>query len=523
MKIALSQLNFTVGDFEGNKTKIIDSINSAKQQGVDLVVFAEQAISGTPAYDLLNKVTFLDMGEEALVEIASFCDGISVLVGLPIPHNNKTISVAAFIQDRKIVRYVGKQNIVSRDEVRHLSQSKGCEYITVGEHKVAVVLGLDIVGESEFGDYADTIVVMSASKYARGIIADRYEFFKRKAFETGKNVVFVNHVGGQADIVYDGSSCVVDNKGNLIALSANFTEDLTVVDFDAPHEPLQIPPQDKTVNVYRAMKLGLKDYFAKSGFKKACLGLSGGIDSAVVLAVAAEVLGAKNVRVLMMPSQFSTDHSVEDAVKMAEGLGVEYNVVPITDAYKAVNDTMKPVLGGTKFDVTEENIQSRLRMTMLMALSNKFGYIVLNTSNKSELAVGYSTMYGDCIGAFSITGDLYKVEIYDLARHLNRKGEIIPVSILEKEPSAELRPEQKDSDSLPAYDVLDAIIYRMIEEGQHREEIINAGFDADTVYKVYSLIKANEYKRYQFCPTLRLSTCTFGKGRIMPLVSKYGF
>lgn len=523
MKIALAQLNYTVGDFENNKVKIINSISRAKSQEVDLLVFAEQAISGTPAYDLLNKVTFLELCEDALVEIASHCDNISVLVGMPLQSVNKTISVVALIQDRKIVRYIGKKEVVSRDEIYHISPSKGCEYVKIGDHKVAVVVGEDIYDELEYGKYADTIVNIVAHPYSRGIIEKRYDYYRKLAFTSGKNVAFVNHVGGQTDIVYDGSSAIFNGKGGAVALLNNFEEDFVAIDCDANPVHVEIPYQNKTVNVYRAIKLGLGDYFAKNGFKKACLGLSGGIDSAVVLAIASEVLGVENLKVLLMPSQFSSDHSVDDALEMAEKLGIDHDVVPITDIYKAIVDSMKPVLGGTDFDVTEENIQSRIRCTMMMAISNKYGHLLLNTSNKSECAVGYGTLYGDWGGAISITGDLYKVEIYDLARYINRDSEIIPENIIDKAPSAELRPEQKDSDSLPPYDVLDAILYRMIEEGQHREEIINAGFDADVVYKIYGMVIRNEHKRYQFGPTLRMSTCTFGKGRIMPLTSKYGY
>lgn len=522
MKIALAQLNYTIGDFEGNKIKIIDAINSAKAKDADLVVFAEQAISGAPAFDLLNKVTFLELGEEALVEIASYCDDISVIIGLPTAQNNKTVSSAAVIQNRKVVRYVSKRNVRSRDEKWFITPAKGYEFVTVAGKKIAIVIGDDIRYNIEYGDYADIIVNIAASAYYRGVVEYRYEFQRKLAFTTGKYMVYVNQIGGQTDTVYDGSSAMYNPQGEAMALLKNFAEDMVVVDLD-DKKTVEIPYQNKTVNVYNAMKLALRDYFVKNGFQKACLGLSGGIDSAVVLAIAVEALGAKNVKVLMMPSQFSSDHSVDDAVEMAENLGVEYNVVPITEIYTSAVDSLKPVMGGTPFDVTEENIQSRIRLMLIMALSNKYGYVLLNTSNKSECAVGYGTLYGDATGSLSITGDLYKIEIFDLARYINRDHEIIPENIILKEPSAELRPEQKDSDSLPPYDVLDAILYRMIEEGQHREEIINAGFDAKTVHKVYSMVLRNEHKRFQFCPTLRLSTVTFRKGRMMPLTTKYGF
>lgn len=523
MKIALAQVNSSIGDFQNNKLKIIDRINQARSEHADLIVFGEQTLSGAPAYDLLNKVNFLDLCEDALIEIASHCDGIAVLLGMPAQSaSNKTISVAALIENRRIKRYIGKENILSRDENNFISPSKGCEYVLIGGRKVAVVVGADIQTEQEYGDYADVIVNLCNSVYSRGIIEKRYDFARRLAYMTGKPIVMVNNVGAQTDIVYDGSSSAFSSRGEALVLLKSFEEDFKVLDLDAYNQPLVIPYQNKTANVYRAIKLGLDDYFHKNGFKKACLGLSGGIDSAVVTALAVEVLGKENVKVLLMPSQFSSDHSVEDAAALVRNLGIESHIIPISDLFEEVRGAMKPVFGDLPFDVTEENMQSRIRGMLVMALSNKFGYIVLNTTNKSETAVGYGTLYGDTIGALSLIGDLYKTEVYDLARHINREREIIPLNTIEKAPSAELRPEQKDSDSLPAYDILDAILYRMLEEGQSREEIINAGFDEEDVYRVYGLVLKHEYKRGQICPVLRLSTCTLGKSRIMPLTSKYG-
>lgn len=275
--------------------------------------------------------------------------------------------------------------------------------------------------------------------------------------------------------------------------------------------------------IYKAACLGLHDYFIKNGYTKACVGLSGGIDSAVVACLAVGALGKENVRVLLMPSPFTPNESVEDAKQLAENLGVEYSVLPIVDAYNSIVGTLQPVIGGTEFDATEENIQSRIRTTMLMALQNKTGYMLLNSSNKSENALGWCTLYGDTAGTFSPTGDLYKGEIYDLARYINATfGDIIPDNIIDKEPSSELRPDQKDSDYLPHYEVIDAILFRMIEKKQHREEIINAGFDSDVVEKIHSMIMRNEKKRYQFPPVLRLSPCAFGHEWLMPLVNHYG-
>ncbi len=274
---------------------------------------------------------------------------------------------------------------------------------------------------------------------------------------------------------------------------------------------------------YEAARCGLRDFFRKNGYKKASIGLSGGIDSAVVACLAADALGKENVRALLMPSPFSSDDSVEDAKELAERLGIEYNVIPISEIYTSIIDTLKPVIGGTEFDATEENIQTRIRTILLMAVQNKSDYILLNSSNKSENALGFCTLYGDTAGAFSPTGDLYKGEIYDMARYINRtQGNPISEKILSKEPSSELHPGQKDTDVLPPYEVVDAILFRMIEEGQHREEIINAGFDSEVVEKIHAMIMRNEKKRYQFPPVLRLSMCSFGHERLMPLTNKYG-
>ena len=481
MKIALAQLNYTIGDIDGNTSKIIDSINKAKAQRADLVIFAEQAVSGTPAFDLLRKTTFLELCEDALVEIASCCDGIAAIVGLPILTREGTISAAALIQDRKVLRYVGKKYITARREMGFLVPSKGFEYATIKGHKCAIVVGDDLSREHDFDKSVETVISINARKYGRGTMTYRYEMRRHLSFQ--------------------------------------------IFDTKAAGEPVSIPStyNDRTRMVYQAARCGLRDFFVKNGYKKACIGLSGGIDSAVVACLAADALGRQNIRALLLPSQFSSDHSVEDAKKLAENLGIEYNVIPITEIYTSVVNTLKPVIGGREFDATEENIQTRIRTVLLMAVQNKADYILLNSSNKSENALGLCTLYGDTAGAFSPTGDLYKSEMYDLARYINRtQGDPIPGNILDKEPSSELHPGQKDSDILPPYEVVDAILYRMIEEGQHREEIVNAGFDSEVVEKIHAMIMRNEKKRYQFPPVLRLSMCSFGHERLMPLTNKYG-
>ena len=512
MKIAIAQLNYTIGDIDGNASKIIDSINKAKAQRADLVIFAEQAVSGTPAFDLLRKTTFLELCEDALVEIASCCDGIAAIVGLPILTREGTISAAALIQDRKVLRYVGKKYITARREMGFLVPSKGFEYATIKGHKCAIIVGDDLSREHDFDKSVETVISINARKYGKGAMTYRYDMMRHLSFVEAKNIVLVNQVGGATDIVYDGTSGAFNNRGELVLMMKQFEEDFQIFDTKAQNPPVGVPStyNDRTRMVYQAARCGLRDFFLKNGYKKACIGLSGGIDSAVVACLAADALGAGNVRALLLPSQFSSDHSVEDAKKLAENLGVEYNVIPITEIYTSVVNTLKPVIGGREFDATEENIQTRIRTVLLMAVQNKTDYILLNSSNKSENALGLCTLYGDTAGAFSPTGDLYKSEMYDVARYINRTfGNVIPENILDKE-------------ILPPYEVVDASLLRMIEEGQHREEIVNAGFDSEVVEKIHCMIMRNEKKRYQFPPVLRLSMCSFGHERLMPLTNKYG-
>ena len=525
MKIALAQLNYTIGDIEGNKSKIIGAVERAKSEGADLVVFAEQALSGTPALDLLCKTTFIELGEEALDEIASHCGRIAAVVGVPVLTECGPVSAAAVIQHGEVERCISKRFITARREMGFLVPSKGFEYATIKGHKCAIIVGDDLSREHDFDKSVDPVISITARKYGKGAMTYRYDMMRHLSFVEAKNIVLVNQVGGATDIVYDGTSGAFNNRGELVLMMKQFEEDFQIFDTKAQNPPVGVPStyNDRTRMVYQAARCGLRDFFLKNGYKKACIGLSGGIDSAVVACLAADALGRQNIRALLLPSQFSSDHSVEDAKKLAENLGIEYNVIPITEIYTSVVNTLKPVIGGTEFDATEENIQTRIRTVLLMALQNKTDYILLNSSNKSENALGLCTLYGDTAGAFSPTGDLYKSEMYDVARYINRtQGNPIPESILTKEPSSELHPGQKDSDILPPYEVVDAILFRMIEEGQHREEIVNAGFDSEVVEKIHGMIMRNEKKRYQFPPVLRLSSCTFGHERLMPLTNKYG-
>ncbi len=524
MKIALAQLNYTIGDIEGNSSKMIDAIRRAKDEKADLVLFAEQAVSGTPAFDLLRKTTFLELCEDALERIASPSDTIAAIVGSPVLTAEGTISAAVVMEEGRVQHCIGKKRITARREMGFLTSGEGVRSVTIKGHKCVVVVGDDMRFETDYDHSAELVISINARKYYKGGMTYRLETLRHAAFAEGKEIVLVNQVGGSTEIVYDGTSGVVNRRGELVLLMKSFEEDFRIYDTEAEHTPLEIPKQvSRTYMVYEAACCGLRDFFFKNGYRKACIGLSGGIDSAVVACIAVEALGRENVRALLMPSPFTTEASVEDARMLARRLGIAYDVIPISDIYAKVLEAMDPVIGGIEFDFTEENIQTRIRTMLLMALQNKTGYMLLNSSNKSENALGLCTLYGDTAGAFSPTGDIYKSEMYDVARYINRiHDNVIPENILTKEPSSELHIGQKDSDILPPYEVVDAILYRMIEESQHREEIINAGFDSEVVEKIHAMIMRNEKKRYQFPPVLRLSSCAFGHERLMPLTNKYG-
>ena len=526
MRIALAQLNFTVGDIKANTAKIVDAIKRAKSEGADVVVFAEFAVSGTPAYGLLPKTTFLTLCEEAVETIAASCRGIAAIVGTPYLTAEGAISAAAFIDGRGGIEYIGKRHVSARREMGYIvGSSIGSQTVHVAGHALKVVVGDDLSYMEDIDEEVDMVISVNARRYGKGILTRRFDKVSHLAFTEGKNILLVNQVGGSGDIVYDGTSGVLNSEGKLLMALNSFEEDFRIYDTVQDTQPIEVPfttYNDRNSLLYKAACLGLRDYFHKNGYAKACVGLSGGIDSAVVACIAVGALGKENVRVLLMPSPFTPNDSVEDAKRLAENLGVEYSVLPIIEAYNAMVGTLKPVIGGTEFDATEENIQTRIRTTMLMALQNKTGYMLLNSSNKSENALGWCTLYGDTAGTFSPTGDLYKGEIYDLARYINATfGDVIPDEILDKEPSSELRPDQKDSDILPHYEVVDAILFRMIEKKQHREEIVNAGFDAAVVEKIHTMVMQNEKKRYQFPPVLRLSPCAFGHEWLMPLVNHY--
>ncbi len=549
MKIALAQLNYHVANFGFNTEKIIKAINDAKQQDADLVVFSELAVCGYPPYDFLERKEFVESCEYAVYEIAKHCDNIAAVVGAPSINpeakGKNLFNSAYFLADGGIKAVTHKTllpNYDVFDEYRYFEPNSHFELIECKGQKIAVTVCEDLWDEQPVANSfarsklytkspmeelmnlsPDFVVNIAASPFSYSQVDIRRQIVEKKARKYSIPIVYVNQVGANTDLVFDGNSMVVNSKGDVVHQMKGFEEDVEVVEMDDVEkiEAIKFGEPDKIKLIQDALVLGVRDYFAKMGFKKATLGLSGGIDSAVTVVIAVMALGKENVRVLLLPSKYSSDHSIKDAIDLAENLGIQYDIVPIKDIVSAFDKTLEPLFKGLAPDVTEENIQARIRGTLLMALSNKFGHILLNTSNKSEAAVGYGTLYGDMNGGLSVLGDVYKTDVFKLARYINRDEEVIPENTIVKPPSAELRPDQKDSDSLPDYDVLDKVLYRYIELEQSPKEIIAAGFDEAVVNRAVRLVNMNEYKRYQTPPIIRVSSKAFGIGRRMPLVAKY--
>ncbi len=549
MKIVLAQLNYHIGNFEFNAGKMIKSIDDAKQNGADLVVFSELAVCGYPPYDFLERKEFIQSCTDTIEQIAKACIGIAAIVGgpeiNPEPQGKNLYNTGYFLEDGKIKQVVRKTllpNYDVFDEYRYFQPNILFELIHLKGKKIALTICEDIWDDQPVANAfardklytlspmdklmqqkPDFAINIAASPFSYTQVDIRRDIVRNKARQCKIPFIYVNQVGANTELIFDGNSMVVNGRGDITHQAKAFEEDRIMLDMEVLSDAAVITPNTvKPIQlIYDALVIGVRDYFAKMGFTKATLGLSGGIDSAVTVAIAAEALGKENVRVLLLPSQYSSDHSINDAVDLANNLSIQYDIVPIKEIFSSYNYLMSPVFEGKEADVTEENIQARIRGTLLMALSNKFGHILLNTSNKSEAAVGYGTLYGDMNGGLSVLGDVYKTDVFKLARYINREVEIIPENTIVKPPSAELRPDQKDSDSLPDYDVLDAILFRYIEKNQSPSEIIEAGYDEAIVKKAVRLVNMNEYKRFQTAPTLRISSKAFGIGRRMPLVAKY--
>ncbi|WP_028295482.1 NAD+ synthase [Olivibacter sitiensis] len=545
MIIALAQLNYHIGDFEKNTAKIVQTIKRAKEQGADLIVFAELAIGGYAAKDLFRYKAFLDDCEKHVALIARECIGIACVIGGPVRNvegYSKSLSNAAFFMAEGKVQHIVRKTLLPDydvfDEYRYFEPNKHFGCITFEGKKIAVTICEDLWGPLQPHLYGvdplkelakegpDFVVNIAASPFSLGHYETRLSVLLPQAKDYGLPMFYVNQVGAHTDIIYDGRSLVIDAAGEVAGTLAAFKEELRFYSLDeggkisakGNYSPYKEPSEEALI--HDALVLGIRDFFQKSGFSKAILGLSGGIDSAVVASLACEALGAENVMAVLMPSVYSTDHSLKDALDLVRNTGCMHEVIPIKTVAAAFDDILSEAFRGKSPDITEENIQARCRAVILMAMSNKHGYILLNTSNKSEAAVGYGTLYGDMAGALGIIGDVLKTKVYALARYINREREIIPINTMTKAPSAELRHDQKDSDSLPEYDILDAILTFYVEYERSGEEIKLMGFDKDVVERVISLVNGAEFKRFQTPPILRVTRKSFGAGRMMPLVAR---
>ena len=544
MKIALAQLNYHIGNLAFNTQKIISNINVAKAKGAELVVFAELSICGYSPRDFLEFEEFITLCENEAQEIAKHCTDIACIVGLPIKNpvlaGKDLFNAAYFIADGEVKAIVKKALLPTYDvfdEYRYFEPNLEFECVTFKGKKIALTICEDLWNINDNPLYLtcpmdelmkeepDLMISIAASPFDYGHDEERIQVLSDNAKKYQLPLFYVNQVGAQTEIIFDGGSLVFDEEGTLKAEMKYFEEDLQVFDMEEVQSVKnKYPAAERATNIeqiHDALILGIKDYFEKSGFTKAILGLSGGIDSALVCALACEALGAENVMAVLMPSKYSSDHSIKDALDLVNNIGCKHEIIAIEEVTRAFDHILEPSFGGLAFNVAEENIQARSRGVLLMAMSNKFGYILLNTSNKSESAVGYGTLYGDMCGAIAVIGDVYKTQVFELARYINKDGEIIPEHTIVKPPSAELRPDQKDSDSLPDYDILDAILYQHIELKQGSKAIVAQGFDEALVKRILRMVNAAEFKRHQTAPILRVSPKAFGMGRRMPIVGKY--
>ena len=555
MKIALAQLNYHVGNFKANTDKIIAAIGEAEKQQADLVVFSELCICGYPARDFLEFNDFIAQCENALTEIAKHTYKTAALVGCPRKNPERDgkdlFNAAFFIHEGKVLSVTDKTLLPTYDvfdEYRYFEPNRKFETVNFKGKKLAITICEDIwnVGNDNplyticpmdelIKQQPDLMINLSASPFSYMQHRERMQVISANVQRYKIPMVYVNQVGAQTELIFDGDSVVMNEKGETLLQLKCFEEQLVVWDTEQHSvSKSETTPADVAL-IHDALVLGIRDYFAKLGFKKAILGLSGGIDSAIVLYLAVQALGKENVLSLLLPSGFSTEHSLADAKQLCENLGTRYETVPIENNFQAFVKTLEPFFNGLPFNVAEENLQARVRGVLLMAFSNKFGYILLNTTNKSEAAVGYGTLYGDMCGGLAVLGDVYKTQVYELANYINAssalrapspKGEgntseIIPQNIITKAPSAELRPNQKDSDSLPEYDVLDKILYQYIEKRQGPKELVALGFEKQLVDRVLKMVNGNEWKRFQTPPILRISPKAFGMGRRMNIEGKY--
>jgi NAD+ synthase (glutamine-hydrolysing) len=550
MKISLAQLNYHIGNFARNKELICNAIQKAKHDESDIIIFSELCVSGYPPLDLLDRLDFIEKCNETVKEIARECTGIMAIIGSPVINNNKEgkklYNTALVLSEGEIVFSTNKALLPTYDifdEYRYFEPGKKFSVFEFKGLKLAITICEDLWDEQPFENEfekkslytvspmeelakqkPDLVINISASPFSYSRTGIKADIFKNKARKYHLPVISVNQTGANTELIFDGASRIVNSYGDIWKQLPYFIECVETFNIDdiiagvKPSGDIKTEPVEL---INKALVTGIRDYFAKTRFSSCIVGLSGGVDSALCLCLAVEALGSENAQALLMPSRYSSEHSVKDAVSLAKNLNVKYDIINIEKPFRAFEEDLAPLFSGKEKDITEENLQARIRAVLLMAVSNKLGCILLNTSNKSEAAVGYGTLYGDMAGGLSVIGDLYKTDIYKLANFINRNREIIPYNTILKKPSAELRPGQFDTDSLPEYKVLDSILYQYIELQKPADRISGEGIDSATVQKVIRLINYNEYKRYQAPPVLRVSSKSFGDGRRMPLVARY--
>jgi NAD+ synthase (glutamine-hydrolysing) len=553
MRIGLAQINTLVGDLAGNSRRILEAYRALVAQGAELVIYPELVVSGYPPRDLLFKKRFVADVEQATRELAAQIGAVPALIGYTEANatgqGRSAFNSAAFCHQGKITVSARKCLLPTYDvfdEDRYFEPAASPIVVEFGGRRIGITICEDIWTHEMLStrrlyngvtpvqqlatQRCEVMVNLSASPWNHGKGDVRHKLVADTARQLGCPVAYVNAIGGNDELIFDGRSVVSDAQGNILAGLSAFREDLKVVDTSlsgsqrsALSSQLISPTFDQAdlPDIYDALVLGVRDYAQKTGFKKALLGLSGGIDSALTAVIAAEALGPKNVIGVSLPSVISSQHSKDDARILAANLGIEFHTISIADTVGAAEKTLAPIFAGRPRDIAEENIQARARGLLLMAISNKFGALLLTTGNKSELAVGYCTLYGDMCGGLAVISDVFKMQVYALSRWVNRQKEIIPVSSIEKPPSAELRPDQTDQDSLPPYEVLDAILKGYVEEGLSRADLVARGFDQAVVNDIVRKVDLNEYKRKQAAPGLKITPLAFGVGRRIPIVQKY--